>query len=72
MGSLSVQYGKLPPHASWYYSAFPKSFPLSGAASGVLAIRVWKAPLDAFDPAEMGGIYLPQVGNPETISLSDH
>jgi len=69
-GKFVGQYGKLPPHASWYYSAFPKSFPLTGSANGVLAIRVWKAPLDAFDPAESGGIYLPQIGNPETIALA--
>ena len=68
-GKLIGQYGKLPPHASWYYSQFARSFPLTGSAAGVLAIRVWKAPLDAFDPAESGGVYLPMVGDPDTISL---
>ena len=68
-GKLIGQYGKLPPHAYWYYSSFPKSFPLTGSTKGVLAIRVWKAPLDAFDPAESGGVELPQVGDPTTISL---
>jgi phosphoserine phosphatase RsbU/P len=70
-GELIGRYGKLPPHASWYYSNFPQSFPLSGSTSGVLAVRVWKRPLNAFDPAEVGGIYMPQVGNPATIALSE-
>ena len=70
-GKLIGQYGCLPPHASWYYNfrAFPKSIPLTGASEGVLAIRVWKAPLDAFDRADGGGVWLPQIGDPNTISL---
>jgi hypothetical protein len=68
-GKLIGQYGKLPPHASWYYSQFARSFPLTGPRTGVLAIRVWKAPLDAFDPAESGGVYLPAIGDPATLSL---
>lgn len=68
-GELIGRYGKLPPHASWYYSTFPQAFPLRGSAIGVLAVRVWKAPLDMFDPATNGGIYLPQVGDPSTVAL---
>ena len=68
-GKLIGRYGKLPPHAWWYYSQFARSFPLTGSGAGVLAIRVWKAPLDAFDPAESGGVYLPFVGDAATISL---
>ena len=68
-GNLVGQYGTLPPHASWYYQPFPRSFPLSGATSGVLAIRVWERPLNIFDGAERGGIYLPNVGDPESIAL---
>jgi hypothetical protein len=72
-GKLIGQYGKLPPHAMWYYakSGFARSFPLTGATTGVLAIRVWKAPLDAYDLEELGGIYLPQIGDPLTISLRE-
>jgi hypothetical protein len=71
-GSPVGQYGKLPPHASWYYNPFPRSFPLTGSTSGVLAIRVWKAPLDAFSSAESGGLSgQPQVGDPTTISLHE-
>lgn len=72
-GKLIGQYGKLPPHALWYYakSGFARSFPLTGTPTGVLAIRVWKAPLDAFDLEDLGGIYLPQIGDPLTISLRE-
>jgi hypothetical protein len=62
--------GKFPPDASWDYSNFPKSFLLTGSDSGVLAIRVWKAPLDIFSVAESGGLLVPpSIGDPDTISL---
>lgn len=69
-GKLMGRYGRLPPHPDWYYSVFPRSFPLLGSAVGVLAIRVWKAPLEAFSLSESGGLYFPPlVGEPDTISL---
>jgi hypothetical protein len=68
-GKLIGQFGKLPPHAMWYYSRFSRSFPLTGSKAGVLAIRVWKAPLTAYDPDGLGGINDPEVGDPTTISL---
>lgn len=71
-GKLIGQYGKLPPHPSWYYSAFPRSFALSGSTKGVLAIRVWKAPLEIFSLAESGGLSsVPMVGDPDTIALRE-
>lgn len=71
-GKRMGTYGRVPPHAMWYYNAFPRSFPLEGSAVGVLAIRVWKAPLDAFAPADAGGLFAtPLVGDPETISLRE-
>jgi serine phosphatase RsbU (regulator of sigma subunit) len=71
-GSLIGSYGKLPPHPVWFYSPFPGSFQLTGATSGVLAIRVWKAPLDIFSIGEGGGMYTtPILGDPETISLNE-
>jgi serine phosphatase RsbU (regulator of sigma subunit) len=71
-GVLMGSYGKLPPHPSWYYWQFPASFPLRGSASGTLAIRVWKAPLEAFSAAESGGIYdMPVVGDQESITLHE-
>ena len=72
-GKLIGNYGQFPPHAYWYYSVFPRSFPLTGSTSGVLAIRVWKAPLDVFSAAESGGLYVPPiVGDPDTISLNEN
>ncbi len=70
-GKLIGKYGEFPPHAFWYFSQFERAFPLSGSASGVLAIRMWKAPLNAFSPAERGGLRgPPYVGDPDTISLA--
>ena len=64
------QYGHFPPHPSWYYSVFPRTFPLTGETSGVLAIRVWKAPLDIFSIAESGGLnQVPVVGDLDTVTL---
>jgi len=71
-GVLAGSYGKLPPHPSWYYGQFPRSFPLRGSAYGTLAIRVWKAPLEAFSAAEAGGLYSPPlVGEAESIALRE-
>jgi hypothetical protein len=71
-GKLIGRYGKVPPHPSWFYSGYPQSFPLIGSAVGVLAIRVWKAPLDIFSLAEAGGISVPPlVGDPDTIDLQE-
>ena len=70
-GKLIGQFGKLPPHALWYYSQFERSFPLNGATAGVLAIRVWKAPLHAFSSAQLGGLHgPPYVGDSDTVSLA--
>ena len=69
-GKLIGQYGKLPPHPSWYYAQFEPSFTLGAPASGVLAIRMWKAPLDAFSLAGPGGLWgAPYVGDPLTITI---
>ena len=71
-GQLAGSYGKLPPNPSWYYGMFPRSFPLRGSAYGTLAIRVWKAPLEAFSTAESGGIYEPPlVGEQDSIALRE-
>jgi hypothetical protein len=47
-------YGRLPPHAKWWAFGQGTVYPLPGS-SGVLALRVWKAPLSSVDPAEIGG-----------------
>jgi hypothetical protein len=47
-------YGSLPPRAEWWIGGHANVYPLPGT-SGVLALRVWKAPLASVDPAEVGG-----------------
>jgi hypothetical protein len=71
-GELAGSYGRLGIHPVWYYSQFPRTFPLTGSAVGTLAIRVWKAPLDAFSAAESGGLYDPPlVGESSSIALNE-
>jgi serine phosphatase RsbU (regulator of sigma subunit) len=72
-GKLIGGYGKLPPHPSWYYGTFPRTFLLTGSAYGTLAIRVWKAPLEAFSAEESGGLYAPPlIGEADTITLNQN
>ncbi len=71
-GQLAGRYGRVPPHAQWFYGEFPRSFALRGTAVGTLAIRVWKAPLEAFSAAESGGLYAPPlVGDIDSIALQE-
>jgi len=56
--------GSLPPHAVWYVGhrqsfAFPVS--AAGSQDGVLALRVWKAPLASFEFATGGGLSEPPI-----------
>ena len=38
---------------------------------GVLALRVWKAPLQSFDTAQLGGLnFAPMIGSPESIGAT--
>jgi hypothetical protein len=53
-GERLGSYGSLPPHANWWIFGHDAVYPLSGT-SGVLALRVWKAPLSSVDAAESGG-----------------
>ena len=70
-GKLIGTYGKLPPHPWWYYSQFYRSFPLSGSTQGVLAIRMWRAPLNAYSFAWLGGPRAPiYVGDPDSTYLA--
>jgi hypothetical protein len=48
-------YGKMPPNAVWLIFGKGVVYPLPGS-SGVLALRVWKAPLSSVDAAESGGL----------------
>ena len=60
--------GDFPPHPLWYASQPPQTFGIGHIESGVLAVRVWKAPLASNDPAEIGGFEAaPVLGSPKGI-----
>jgi serine phosphatase RsbU (regulator of sigma subunit) len=68
-GVLIGKNGKLPPHPSFQFPQAPQTYGLGPIRDGVLALRVWKAPLTSFDPDTMGGFYeAPIVGSPTAIA----
>jgi hypothetical protein len=68
-GTLVGRNGKLPPSPSWYLAQPPQTFGLGPVRSGVLAVRVWKAPLASADSGEIGGFEaVPTLGSPEAIA----
>jgi hypothetical protein len=67
-GKRIAQYGKMPPKASFLYESGSQTFGLGPLRDGVLAVRVWKAPLISFDTGLQGGFAAaPVIGNPEAI-----
>ena len=61
--------GKMPPWPEWRVSQQPLIFPISDYRGGVLAFRVWKAPLFSDDPGERGGFYGPPfIGDADAIA----
>ncbi len=75
-GALIGSLGKVAPHPVWYMNSPGGVFPLgpipASARSGVLAIRVWKAPILFLSaPAEGGLISIPQMGSLEAVSALD-
>lgn len=61
--------GQMPPHWRWYQSVPPQTYGLGPVRSGVLAIRVWKAPLFSNDPGTLGGFEAaPLLGSPQAIA----
>jgi diguanylate cyclase (GGDEF)-like protein len=75
-GSLIGHNGKLPPRPVWYISQPMQTFELgavklSQVQHGVLAVRVWKAPLLSDDSGELGGFdTAPLIGSPEAIATA--
>ena len=68
-GQLIGHYGGMPPHPKYYYNAGPQTFGLGSVRDGVLAIRVWKAPLMSFDSDQLGGfVEPPLIGSPTAIA----
>lgn len=67
-GSLVGQVGAFPPHAIWYLNLQPRVFELGLPTSGVLAVRVWKAPFSSLDSGRQGGFYAqPLIGSKKAI-----
>jgi diguanylate cyclase len=70
-GSLIGRNGKLQPHPVWYFSQPAQIFELGQVQRGVLAVRVWKAPLLSDDSGEIGGFRsAPLIGSPEAIATA--
>ena len=70
-GALIGHNGKLPPGAVWYYSQPVQTFSLGQLQHGVLAVRVWKAPLLSDDSGENGGFgAAPLIGSSEAIATA--
>jgi hypothetical protein len=68
-GVLVGRNGKLPPHPVSYSDQSAQTFGLGPARNGVLAVRVWKAPLSSNDTGQLGGFETPPVaGGPEAIA----
>ena len=55
-GRLVGHNGKMPPDPSYYYAQPAQIVGLGQAGDGVLALRVWKAPLNSFDSDQLGGL----------------
>ncbi|MGB7189241.1 MAG: SpoIIE family protein phosphatase [Acidobacteriaceae bacterium] len=70
-GKKIGSYGAMPPNANWWavgHGAVYK-LPLS-AGSGVLALRVWKAPLSSVDASAIGGFQaVPLLGDPGVLNI---
>lgn len=68
-GLLVEKHGTMPPHGSFPYFPPVQTFGLGPVRDGVLAIRVWKAPLMSFDPDTLGGLTAPPIlGAPMAIA----
>src|ERR1700753_3636257 len=61
--------GQLPPDAHWDLTPHGTVFPLP-SHSGVVALRVWKAPLASVDPTTLGGLErAPLLGDADYLTL---
>jgi serine phosphatase RsbU (regulator of sigma subunit) len=63
-GRLVGHNGQMPPHPTYLFEQAPQIVHLGRASEGVLAIRVWKAPLLSFDPGDLGGFAAPPLAGP--------
>jgi len=71
-GKKIGSYGGLPPHAVWWLTGHSAVYMLpASSGSGVLALRVWKAPLSSVDPSEVGGFFaVPSLGDARVLATN--
>lgn len=70
-GVLVGRNGRVDPIRLWYFAQSPQMFSLGAARSGVLAVRVWKAPLFSDDRGQWGGFEgAPLIGSPVAIATA--
>jgi hypothetical protein len=63
------QEGRMPPWPVWRVSQQPRVLQLNCEENGVLAFRIWKAPLFSDDSGELGGFdRAPVIGSPAAIA----
>lgn len=68
-GALIGRNGKFPPRPVRYISQAAQTFDLGQVREGVLAVRVWKAPLLSDDSTGAGGFWsVPWIGSTESIA----
>lgn len=68
-GRRVAQYGTMPPHPSYLYGSGIQTFGMGPVRDGVLAVRVWKAPLNSFDNGLAGGFAAPPaIGGPVAVA----
>lgn len=69
-GHLIGRSGKLPPHPAWRLRPPSQSFGLGPERSGVLAFRMWVAPLGFAASGTGGGLTSPpEAGSPDAIAI---
>jgi serine phosphatase RsbU (regulator of sigma subunit) len=68
-GQLVGHHGTMPPHPSYVYLEGDQIVKLGAVRDGVLAVRVWKAPLESFDSDLIGGFTAaPLAGSLDAVS----
>jgi hypothetical protein len=69
-GKKIGSYGAMPPHANWWSAGHSVVYPLPvSSGTGVLALRIWKAPLSTIDPSTLGGFErVPQLGDTRVLA----
>jgi hypothetical protein len=69
-GMLVGRLGSFPPHPVYSFFRDPAhTFGLGPVRDGVLALRVWKAPLLSNDSSQLGGLHFaPVIGSPRAIT----